>query len=116
MRKIFESNLSSSFNLLSTDSELMGDISIKGDFRFDGKLKGNITCNGKLTLGKTSYVEGNIICNDVEIFGEVKGYIKSSGLVIIKEKSSFSGEIETFGIIVDNNSNINMKCTTLKVD
>lgn len=117
MRKILKKELiTPAFNLLSSGSEIKGDVLIESDFRLDGKLYGSILCQGKLTVGKFGYVEGNIICDNAEISGQIKGNIKCSGIILLKECSTFKGDIKTSGIIIKNNSNLNITCLTKSVE
>jgi len=104
-----------SFNMLNSGTELNGNIVIDGDFRFDGKLNGNLKCKGKLTLGNVGYIEGNIDCEGAEISGEVKGTIISSSLVTLKECSTFNGDITTEKIKVEAGAKLSMSCNTQKI-
>lgn len=104
-----------SVNMLSTESELRGDLSLEGDLRIDGKLYGNIHCEGKLTLGTSGYIEGQIICFNAEIAGEIKGTIDSPGLIILKNSSKFTGNINTESIMVELGAIVSMTCKTEKL-
>lgn len=101
-----------SVNMLGAITEVKGDISIEGDFRTDGKIYGNIKCTGKITIGATSYIEGQIECEDAEIAGEIKGNIKANGLVILKETSKFTGNINTNKITIETGANVSISCAT----
>jgi len=99
-------------NMLSLDTDLDGNIKVNSDIRIDGNIKGDVTCKGKLTLGKSGVINGNIICDDAEISGVVNGNIKSSGLITLKESSTFNGDIDTVKIMVEFGTNLVMNCKT----
>lgn len=101
-----------SVNMLGAITEVRGDMSIEGDFRTDGKIFGNIKCTGKIIIGATSYIEGQIECSDAEISGEVKGNIKSTGLITLKESSKFTGDINTDKIMIETGAKISVTCAT----
>lgn len=101
-----------SFNMLSNTAAVKGDIFIDGDFRFDGKMNGNLECNGKLILGSSSYIEGEVICKDAEISGKVKGNIKSKGLIILRDKSKIDGDVISGKLMVEIGAIVSMKCHT----
>ena len=103
-----------SVNILSAEAELKGDILLLGDLRIDGKLYGNIHCEGKLTVGTSGYIEGQITCFNAEIAGEIKGTIGSSGLIILKNSSKFAGDINTKSIMVELGATVSMICKTDK--
>ena len=106
-----------SFNILSSDAELKGDITTSGDFRIDGKLRGSIICKGKLTLGITGYIEGRIECENAEISGKIDGDITSLGRVSIKDTAIFNGKIVTRELSVEPTiyagSRLTMDCVTM---
>ena len=49
-----------SINLIGNGTAITGDVKSIGDIRIDGILNGNITINGKLVIGSTGKIEGNI--------------------------------------------------------
>jgi len=105
-----------SVNILSASTLIKGEIDINGDFRFDGKLYGNITCSGKLTIGSTGYIEGKIECKNAEISGQFIGEIKVKELLILKESSVIKGQIITGKLTVENGAKLTVNCDTDIVD
>jgi cytoskeletal protein CcmA (bactofilin family) len=100
------------FNIICDKTEISGNIKADGDFRIDGKLIGNIECTGKVTIGYTGYVEGNISCQNAEISGEVKGSINGIDSAILKQNSKLVGSITTKNITVEAGAFVSMKCKT----
>lgn len=103
-----------SVNMLSAGTEVKGDITTIGDFRIDGTLKGNVICKGKLTIGTTGNIEGQIECQNAEISGEVNGRIVASELIILKETSKFNGDIDTDKLMVEAGAKLTITCKTNK--
>lgn len=102
-----------SINMLSSVSEIRGDLTIDGDFRIDGKLYGNIKCTGKITIGSTGYIEGYIECKNAEISGQFIGEIKIKELLILKESSIIRGKITSSGkLMVENGATLTVNCAT----
>lgn len=99
-------------NMLSTGTEVKGDVNINGDFRIDGKLFGNITCTGKLTIGPSGYIEGQIQCKNAEIAGQVKGTLNVDELLTLKETSKFEGDLITDKITIEVGAKTIMTCKT----
>ena len=60
-------------NLIGNGTTFKGDIESNGDIRIDGKLIGSVKSNGKVSVGPTGFIEGDIICKQAEIAGNVKG-------------------------------------------
>lgn len=99
-----------SFNILSNGTELIGNITINGDFRIDGTIKGNIKCFGKITVGTTANVEGQIECENAEIAGKILGEIKTTELTIFKETAIFNGNFSTSKLYVETGAMLTMTC------
>lgn len=97
-------------NLLSNDTELTGDIVINSNIRIDGIVNGNIKCSGKITIGPTAIINGDIDCVDIDISGEINGNIKTENLTLFKETSTFNGKINTSLLNIETGANITMVC------
>ena len=67
----------SSINIINNGTLIKGDITASGDFRLDGTLEGNIQLDGKLVVGDTGVVNGNILCQNANIIGSVNGNLSS---------------------------------------
>lgn len=90
-----------SINLLGAGTILKGDISSDGDFRIDGQLSGSIQCKGKVVIGATGMVEGEIICRDIDISGQVKAQIQVSELLSLKSTARLTGDIQASQLAIE---------------
>lgn len=82
-----------SVNIIGNGTEIKGDIKSTGDLRIDGFIKGSIKSSGKVVVGHTGKVEGDITCQNADISGEVKAHIKVSELLSLKSNAIVSGDI-----------------------
>ena len=74
MAKINENELSTNnINLVGLGTEINGDIISNGDLRIDGTLIGNLTVKGKVVIGETGKIKGEISCKNSDISGTVEG-------------------------------------------
>ncbi len=90
-----------SVNLLGSGTEITGDIRSQGDIRIDGSLNGTINCTGKVVIGSTGRVDGELICQNADISGEVKARIKVSELLSLKSTAVVSGDIVTNKLAIE---------------
>lgn len=90
-----------SINLISKGTRIAGDIISEGDIRIDGYLKGNIKSQGRLVVGETGAIEGEIECANVEVSGKVKGKISVTELITMKSTAMVSGEISALKLAVE---------------
>ena len=97
--------------ILGSDAECTGNFSAKGSVRLDGKVSGDVTVTGKLIIGATGSVYGNITAASVMIGGflgcgspdriiDAIVNNKTSGLTIIANDTS-TPEKDRGRLIVD---------------
>lgn len=95
MAKMNETDNSTAVNLISQGTEITGDIKSSGDIRIDGILNGNLTTKGKVVIGPTGRIKGEVECKNSEVSGVIDGKISVSQLLNLKVSSKISGTIIT---------------------
>lgn len=80
-------------NTITRGTTIKGNIAASGDFRMDGILQGNITLNGKLVVGESGSVTGNIVCQNANIIGSVVGNITVKELLSLSATANIKGDI-----------------------
>jgi len=96
-----QNNDGGSINLLGAGTKINGDITSNGDFRIDGNLIGNISISGKLVLGNTGRIEGNIQCTNADLSGEVKGIVNITEILSLKSTAKINGDIVTGKLTIE---------------
>ncbi len=104
-------NIGGSTNTIGNGTEIEGNIKTSGDIRMDGKLIGNINIKGRLVVGPTGVIEGDILCRNAEIHGTVKGKITISEVIALKENAKITGEIITNKISIEPGAVFTGTCT-----
>ena len=92
MAKAIETE-SSPVNIITAGTSIKGDITATGDFRLDGVLEGNIQLNGKLVVGDSGVVKGNILCQNANIIGTVEGTLSVKELLSLHATARITGDI-----------------------
>lgn len=88
-------------NMIGKGTSIKGDIRSDGDFRVDGTLTGSIQSNGKIVVGVSGSIEGDITCQNADISGQVKATIRVKELLSLKETSRFLGDIYTNKLAIE---------------
>ena len=88
-------------NLISNGTDITGDIKSNGDIRIDGSLKGNLSTKGKVVVGPTGKVNGEVICKNSEISGIIEGKITVGQLLNLKASSKILGDIATSKLSIE---------------
>lgn len=82
-------------NRIVEGTSIKGDIITDANFRLDGTLEGTINSTGKIVIGVSGKVIGDIICANADIEGEVVGNVKVDGLLTVKASAKISGNVST---------------------
>ena len=97
----FNETRNSSINLISNGTEITGDMKSNGDIRIDGALTGNLNTKGKVVIGPTGKVNGEVICKNSEVSGIVEGKITVGQLLNLKASSKIIGDIATSKLSIE---------------
>jgi cytoskeletal protein CcmA (bactofilin family) len=97
-------------NLISNGTDITGDIKSNGDIRIDGSLKGSLNTKGKVVIGPTGKVNGEIICKNSEVSGLIEGKIIVSQLLNLKSSSIIIGDIATSKLSIEPGAKFTGSC------
>ena len=100
-----------SVNIIGAGTTIIGDITTNGDIRVDGTLNGTLIVKGKLVLGSTGLVEGEIGCQNADISGTIKGKINVSELLSLKSTAKTNGDIVTNKLSIEPGANFSGTCS-----
>lgn len=88
-------------NLIVQGTTITGDIVTNGDIRIDGQLKGKLLSSGRVVIGATGVVEGEIECKNGDFSGTIQAKVKVSELLMLKASVKLSGDITTSKLAVE---------------
>lgn len=88
-------------NLISQGTEITGDIKSNGDIRIDGSLIGNLFTKGKVVIGNTGKIKGEVTCKNSEISGTLEGKITVNQLLNLKASSKIIGDVTTSKLAIE---------------
>lgn len=100
-----------SVNIIGAGTVIEGDINTNGDMRIDGSLTGSINVKGKLVVGASGMIEGEIICQNADISGTIKGKIGVAELLSLKASSKLTGDIITNKIAIEPGAAFSGSCS-----
>lgn len=90
-----ENEIINAVNLVSNGTTVKGDIESNSGIRIDGQMKGKMSIKGKVVIGTSGVITGDIFCQTIEVAGQVTGNIQAAELVSLKSSSKTHGEIVT---------------------
>ncbi len=100
-----------SINLIGAGTTIKGEVNSSGDIRIDGTLIGPVTSKGKIIVGNTGFVEGEIACQNADIFGKVDAKVEVEELLSLKSTAKLSGEISSDKLSIEPGAVFTGTCT-----
>ncbi len=93
MAKVYNENETNGINIIGIGTKITGDVNSNGDIRVDGSLTGKLITKGKVVIGETGKVKGEINCKNSDVEGSIEGKITVSQLLALKSKARINGDI-----------------------
>ncbi|MDR1340515.1 MAG: polymer-forming cytoskeletal protein [Prevotellaceae bacterium] len=109
-----ETQISGNVNRICEGTEIKGTVKSFTDFRIDGKIEGNVQCEGKIIVGEKGYIKGEIVSKNMEISGHIDGTVSTEGLLSLKSTAVIDGEITTSKLLIEVGAVFNGNCHMLK--
>lgn len=101
---------SSAINLLGAGTTINGDINSNGDIRINGVLTGNLSTKGRVIIGDTGKIKGEISCKNADIMGMVEGTLTVTDLLSLKATATVTGEVTIGRIAIEPGCKFNGNC------
>ncbi|MCC6548835.1 MAG: polymer-forming cytoskeletal protein [Ignavibacteriaceae bacterium] len=115
MNKDKRNELDAGVSIISPGVEIQGDIVTKGSVRIDGKITGNITAEGSITVGLNGEVRGDIKALSIIIDGKVTGTIYSQERLHLESHADIEGDLFVSKLIVEEGARFVGKSSMNKV-
>lgn len=93
--------LGSDVNSIISGTVIEGQILANGNMRIEGTVKGTVNVKGKLVLGETGVIVGEINCQNADISGNIEAKINVEELLHLKSTAKCVGDIYTNKLAID---------------
>jgi cytoskeletal protein CcmA (bactofilin family) len=101
---------SGSINIIGAGTSIEGEVKSSGDIRIDGHILGSVITKAKVVVGTTGVVEGDIIGQNADISGTVKGKTVVSEMLFLKSTARMNGDIQTGKLVVEVGASFTGSC------
>lgn len=102
--------LSNSSTIIGKGTSFKGNLETFGNIRVEGNVTGNVKTKSKVALGESAFIEGNVMAQNAEIAGEVKGILEVTEILILKSTAVVHGDIITSRMIIESGATFNGQC------
>ena len=102
-----------SISRISAGTVIKGEIISPSDIRIDGTFEGKVQSKGRVVIGETAVISGDIVCSDVDLWGKVEGNIFVKDTLALKEGCVVSGSLHVRRLSVELGATFNGNCKTI---
>lgn len=106
-----EPNLNvNSISRISSGTIIKGEILSPYDIRIDGTFEGKVQTKGRVVVGETAFIKGDIICENIDLWGKVDGNLFVKDTLSLMEGCSVNGNLNVKRLAVELGSVFNGNC------
>ena len=98
-------------NVISQDTKVIGNITSNSPIRIDGILEGNLSTQGKIVVGKSGSIKGQLKGVNADIEGKFSGKIELTGTLVLKDTAHIEGEVMIGKLYVEPGATFNANCS-----
>ena len=113
MGKIETSLNVNSISRISAGTVIKGEIMSPSDIRIDGTFEGKLQSKGRVVIGETAVIKGDILCDNVDLWGKVEGNLYVKDTLALKEGCIVNGNLHIKKLSVELGSVFNGNCKTI---
>ena len=95
---------------ISAGTVIKGEITSPTDLRIDGTFQGKIISKGKVTVGEKATIQGDIICQNVDFAGTMKGNFYVKDTLSLRSACKVDGDLNTRRLQMELDSTFNGNC------
>jgi cytoskeletal protein CcmA (bactofilin family) len=88
-------------NSIMEGTSIEGEIRSDSNIRIDGRVKGIVNARGRVIVGQTGVIEGEVVCQSSDIEGMVIGKINCQDLLSLKATAKLQGDITTKKLAIE---------------
>lgn len=101
MAKNNNSSTSVDVSILSSGVKIEGKLYSEGNMRIDGKVIGDVTVNGNLTLGESAELKGEVKAKNITLSGKVEGLVEVNEKLILESQSVLEGDLTAKILVIE---------------
>lgn len=99
-----------SISRISAGTIIKGEIVSPYDIRIDGTFEGKVQTKGRVVVGEKANVQGDIICDNIDLWGKVEGNVFVKDTLALKEGCVVTGNLHIKRLSVELGSTFNGNC------
>ena len=106
-----EANLNvNSVSRISAGTVIKGEITSPSDIRVDGTFEGKIISKGRVVVGESATIKGDVICENIDLWGNLDGNVFVKDTLSLKEGCEINGNLHIKRLSVELGATFNGNC------
>ncbi|MEA5006352.1 MAG: polymer-forming cytoskeletal protein [Rikenellaceae bacterium] len=97
-------------NRISSGTEFRGILTSSCDIRIDGYFEGELSTAGKLVIGESGQLIGDVICRSCDIWGSIQGKVIVRETFGLKKNGAITGNVACQRISIEDGGTFNGSC------
>ena len=102
-----------SISRISAGTIIKGEILSPTDIRIDGTFEGRVQSKGRVVVGESATIKGDIVCENVDLWGKVEGNLFVKDTLSLKEGCVVDGNLHIRRLAVELGATFNGNCKTI---
>ena len=99
-----------SISRISAGTVIKGEIQSPYDIRIDGTFEGKVQTKGRVVIGETASIKGDVICENIDLGGKMEGNLYAKNTLSLMEGCSMDGNLHVRRLSVELGSTFNGNC------
>jgi cytoskeletal protein CcmA (bactofilin family) len=99
------------YTIIGDDTEIAGNVFIKGSIMIAGKVDGNVTAGETVNVTAGSVVKGMITAQNIYVSGTVLKGVNAKGKVVLGSDSRLEGPLKAARLIIEDGAVYSGLCT-----
>ena len=95
---------------ISAGTVIKGEILSPCDIRIDGTFEGKIHSKGRVVVGESAHIKGDIVCDNIDLWGKVEGNVFVKDTLNLKEGCTVNGNLNIRKLSVELGATFNGNC------
>jgi cytoskeletal protein CcmA (bactofilin family) len=86
-------------SIIGNNTQITGNIAVKGTLRLDGRLTGNVEADW-LIIGEKAFLKGDAKVAGVAVAGYLEGNVTAKEIIELKRTGQIRGDVSTSKLVV----------------
>ena len=102
-----------SISRISAGTVIKGEIHSPTAIRIDGTFEGRVQSKGRVVVGESATIKGDIVCENIDLWGKVEGNLFVKDTLSLKEGCVVDGNLHIRRLAVELGATFNGNCKTI---